>query len=129
MGAKEACFEVLLTVDEVDDFIVVWILKQPVDGEITSRSIVLWGGEGNTVRVSAIFVGAVMPKGSNLKGEAVFVHQDDPKVSTDGIGVGEKLLNLVGGGRGGDIIVLRLCAEQHISHASTGEVGCMTSVG
>ena len=129
MARRRPCFQVLLALDKVDDFIVVWILKQPVDGEITSRSVVLWGGEGNTIRVSAIFVGAIMPKGSNLKREAAFVNQDDPEVSTDGIGVGEKRLNLVRGGRGGDIIVLRLCAEQHISHASTGEVGCMTSVG
>ena len=70
-----------------------------------------------------------MPKGSNLKRVAAFMHQDDPKVSTNSIGVGEKRLNLFRGGRSGDIIVLRLCAEQHISHAATGEVGCMTSVG
>ena len=70
-----------------------------------------------------------MPKSSNLKREAVFVHQDDSKVSTDGIGVGKKCLNLVWGCRGGYIIVLRLCAKEHISHAATGEVGAMTSLG
>jgi len=49
--------------------------------------------------------------------------EDDAEVGSDGEGLREQRDDLVGCGRGGDVVVLGLEAEVEVADAASGEVG------
>ena len=104
------CFEVGLTAYEVDNFSALRILKESVNGEVTSLCVFFGGGEGDGFGVASVFVGAIVTEGGYFERELAFFDEDDAKVGTNGIGAGEERHDLVRGGGGSEIVVLGLDA-------------------
>jgi hypothetical protein len=50
-------------------------------------------------------------------------HKDDAETGADGVRAWKEPLNLLGRGAGGDVVILRVQAQEFIADASAGEVG------
>jgi hypothetical protein len=86
-------------------------------------------GVADLVGAAAVGVGAVGAEGGYFSqgGYAIELsgNQHYAEVSANGEGAWEEIKNDAGSGRGGDIVVLGLAAEQQIAHAAACEIGLM----
>ena len=121
--------EIGLAVDVVEKFVFEGIKKHAVDGEVAPLGIFLRGGEGDGGGAATVEVGAVDAEGGDFKNVVVEAEADDAEGFALGIGgFGEKGLDLVGGGRGGDIDIGIGALEEGIADATSGvdgDVACL----
>jgi hypothetical protein len=129
-GADLLGCEIGLAVDVVEEFIFEGIKKHAVDGEVAPLGIFLGGGEGDGGGPATVEVGAVDAEGGDFKNVVIEAEADDAEGFTLGIGgFGEKGLDLVGGGRGGDINIGIGPLEECIADATSGVNGDVASLG
>jgi hypothetical protein len=120
-GADLLGSEIGLALDIVEEFIFEGIKKHAVDGEVAPLGIFLGGGEGDGGGAAPVEVGAVDAEGGDFKNVVIEAEADDAEGFALGIGgFGEKGLNLVGGGRGGDIDIGIGALEEGIANATSG---------
>ena len=119
-GANEAGTEIGAARDVIYDFATNGIVKEAVDGEVAALGIGLRVAEGDFRGATTIHVCAVASKSGDLKVVSVFVDDDDAEMRADGVGAREERLHLLGACIGGDVVVMRFEAEEHVAHASTG---------
>lgn len=123
-GADLLGSEIGLALNVVEEFIFEGIKKHTVDGEVAPLGIFLGGGEGDGGGAATVEVGAVEAEGGDFKDVVIEAEADDAEGFALGIGgFGEKGLNLVGGGRGGDIDIGIGALEEGIADATSG-VNC-----
>src|SRR5438270_229687 len=99
----------------------VWPHRSPVG----AAGVLLGGGEHDGVGVAAVAVGDVGAEGGDLDferagGRARAEHLDDAEAGADGDGAAEQRLDLLGPGVGGDVVVVRLAAEELVADAAAG---------
>ena len=129
-GADLLASEIGLALDVVEEFIFEGIKKHAVDGEIAPLSIFLGGCEGDGRGAAPVEVGAVDAEGGDLKNVVVEAEADDAEGFALGIGgFGEKGLDFVGGGRGGDIDIGIGALEEGIADATSGVNGDVAGLG
>lgn len=120
-GADLLGSEIGLALDVVEEFIFEGIKKHAVDGEVAPLGIFFGGGEGDGGGPATVEVGTVDAEGGDFKNVIVEAESDDAEGFALGIGgFGEKGLNFVGGGRGGDIDIGIGALEEGIADATSG---------
>jgi hypothetical protein len=108
--------------------------QQAVDGEVAALDIFARvGGKTNCVGASTVRVGTVVAKGGDFGGDVGCVglrgaNEDYAEVGSDGECLREKCDDLVGGGRGGDVVIFRRQAEQEVTDAATGKESLVASL-
>jgi hypothetical protein len=129
-GADLLGSEIGLALDVVEEFIFEGIKKHAVDGEVATLSILLGGGEGDGGRAATVKVRAVDAEGGDVEDVIVDAEADDAEGFALGIGgFGEEGLDLVGGGRGGDIDIGIGAVEEGIADATSGVNGDVAGLG
>ena len=129
-GADLLGSEIGLALNVVEEFIFEGIKKHAVDGEVASLGIFLGGGEGDGGGTAPVEVGAVDAEGGDFKNVVVEAEADDAEGFALGIGgFGEKGLDLVGGGRGGDIDIGIGALEECIADTTSGVNGDVAGLG
>ncbi len=129
-GADLLGCEIGLALDVVEEFIFEGIEKHAVDGEVATLSIFLGGGESDGGGAATVEVGAVEAEGGDFKNVVVEAEADDAEGFALGVGgFGEKGLDLVGGGRGGDIDIGIGALEEGIADATSGVNGDVAGLG
>ena len=129
-GADLLGSEIGLALDVIEEFVFEGIEKHAVDGEVAALGIFLGGGEGDGGGAATVEVGAVDAKGGDFKNVVVEAEADDAEGFALGIGgFGEKGLDLVGGGRGGDIDIGIGALEEGIADATSGVNGDVAGLG
>src|SRR6476619_3031390 len=100
----------MLAVHVVDDFLCDWVVEEAVDGEVAALGVVLGGSEVDGVGMAAVGVSGVRAEGGdfNLASGAGSEDCYDAERGSDrkGAAVSEELADLVGGGVGGDVVIL-----------------------
>jgi hypothetical protein len=120
-GADLLGSEIGLALDVVEEFIFEGIKKHAVDGEIAALGIFLGGCESDGGGAATIEVGAVDAEGGDFKNVVIEAEADDAEGFALWIGgFGEKALDLVGGGRSGDIDIGIGALEECIADATSG---------
>jgi len=129
-GADLLGSEVGLTLNVVEEFIFEGIKKHAVDGEVAPLGILLGGGEGDGGGAATVEVGSVDAEGGDFKNVVIEAEADDAEGLALRIGgFGEKGLDFVGGGRGGDIDIGIGAVEESIADATSGVNGDVTGLG
>ena len=120
-AAEDACLQVRLATDIVDDLFFYRIVEKAVDREVAPLGIAFGCCEGNRLWMSAVLVSAVRAEGGYLKFEVILKHDNHAECCPHRYCAGEEALHLLGLGTGGDVDVVSFLAEKHVSHAATGE--------
>ena len=129
-GADLLGSEIGLALDVVEEFVFEGIKKHAVDGEVAPLGILFGGGEGDGGGAAPVEVGAVDAEGGNFKNVVVEAEADDSKGFALWVGgFGEKGLDFVGGGRGGDIDIGIGALEECIADATSGVNGDVAGLG
>src|SRR5947207_10336013 len=79
-------------------------------------------------RPSAIDINVIGTKGCHFELEAVFHHEDHPKMRANRIGAWKNFLHNFRLGVGSDIEVLRSFAADDVAHAASGEIRNMAAL-
>jgi len=128
-GADLLGCEIGLAVDVVEEFIFEGIKKHAVDGEVAPLGIFLGGGESDGGGAATVEVGAVDAEGGDFEDVIVEAESDDAESFALGVGgFGEEGLDLVGGGRGGDIDIGIGALEEGIADATSSVNGDVASL-
>ena len=129
-GADLLGSEIGLALDVVEEFIFEGIKKHAVDGEVAPLGIFLGGGEGDGGGAAPVKVGAVDAESGDFKNMVVEAEADDAEGFALRIGgFGEKGLDFVGGGGGGDIDIGISAVEEGIADATSGVDGDVAGLG
>ncbi len=94
------------------------IKKQAVHGEVPAFRVGPGVGKHNLFRTAPVPVIALGAKRGDLKLPSLFDYDHYPEFSANGDGFRKKFFDLRGPGGSGDIEILRLAAEQKITHAA-----------
>jgi hypothetical protein len=123
-GADEAGAEIVAATDEVENFAGARIEEQGVDGEVAAADVFFGGaGEDDVVGMPAVGIAHIGAEGGHLDLQGILDDNDDAELRADGKAVRKKLLNALGHGIGGNVVIERLAAELEVSDASADEVG------
>lgn len=117
-GADEFVVEVVAAVDEVEDLVGAGIEEEAVDGEVAAGGVA--GGvcfELDGLGMAAVGVRSIGAEGGDFDA----MEEDDAEVGADGFGAGEELGEFGGAGRGGDVEVFGLAAEEEVADAAADE--------
>ena len=126
-GADDFSGEVGLARNIVEEFVLQWIKKHSVHGEVAALGILFGGGEGDGGGAAAIQVRAVDPISGNFENMFLQTKPNHPKGFSLGIGgFGEEGLDLIGGGRSGDIHIGVRPLEKGIANATARINGGVT---
>ena len=117
-AAEDACAEVRLAADEVEDLAGEGIEEQAVHCEIPPSCVALGVREGNRLRVATIAIRAVRAEGGDLKFPAVFQHDDHTKLRPDRHRAWEELLDFLRTCARGDVDVVGLLSEKPVANTA-----------
>ena len=132
-GAHQAALQVAPAFDVVEQLAVrsvgmrgERIEQQAVDGEVAPLHVMLRrGGVAHRVGMAAVEIGSVGAEGGDLDvaliariSQRFQRHQHHSELRADGVGLGKDAHDLVGRGRGGNVVIGGLAAQQQIAHAS-----------
>src|SRR5439155_15530494 len=98
------------------------------DCKIPPLGVFLGGGEDDAFGPAAVTVFQVGAEGCDLNDARAMANEDYAEGGADGLRVGEELANPIRRGVGGDVEVLGRQSQQHVAHASAGEVGDVPGV-
>ena len=122
MARRTRAVEVGPAADVVDEASVERVEEHAVDREVAALGVLLGGAEDDALGLSAVDVRPVGAERRDLDVEPARAEDfDDAERRADGDGAAEQAADLFGPGRGGDIVILRLEAEQFVAHAAAGE--------
>ena len=103
--AHDSGLEVGPSAHEVEDLAGGGILEEAVDGEVAPAGIDFCIGERHGLGVTPVAVGAIRAEGGDLEFVSGRAHEDDAEMSAYLIAAGKEAEDLLGPGRGGDVIV------------------------
>ena len=83
------------------------------------------GGEGDGGGAASIVVVTIFAEGRDLVGMAASLHEHDPEMRADGVGLGVEAQDLVGPSARGDIVIFRRDPAEEVAHAATRKAGLM----
>ena len=119
-GSQQAHLEVFFTSHIIDDLLCQRIVKKAIHREVTPLGIHLRRGKGHAVRSATIRVAPITAKRGHLDETMLSgPHHHHAEVRSHGLRPREKLHDLLRSGTGGHIVVLRLAAQQHVTHTTT----------
>jgi len=122
--AQHLRVEVGLAPDVIDQPFGHRIVEKAVDGEVAPLRVLLRRGEADRFGTAAVLIGAILPEGGDLVVAIAHQHAEDAERLAGEIGhAREKALHLLGPRAGGDVVVLRLPAEEPVADAAPGEIG------
>src|SRR5215207_7313327 len=78
--------------------------------------------------MSPVDVGTVAPEGGDLEFGFVFADDDHAEMRADGVRLSKECLDLCRARISGDVVVVRLLAEQHVPNATTSVIGHVSGV-
>lgn len=105
------------------------IKKERIDREIAPMGVAGGVGVADVIRPAPIRITAFLPECRDLDGVPAAMHQHDAEGHANLVGVSEKRPDLIGDRVGGDVIVLRMKAEEFITNAAAGEIRGKTGIG
>ena len=126
--SKQSSFEVGDAVYVVVKLFCDGVVKNAVDGEVSSVCIFFSISECDVFWSAAIRVSCVGSEGGDFEVVVVFVNKDDSEVFSDGIGFFEKVFDGFWFGVGGNVEVFGIFFEKKISYAASGEEGLVAVV-
>jgi hypothetical protein len=134
-GAHDARLQIGQPLDVVDHLLGFEIVEEPVDGEVAPAGVLLGRAEDVVApdeQIARLGRGAVVvvffhlarvgAKGGGLDDLRTEEDVGQSKPTADDPRVVKAAFDLVGGGAGDDVEVLRLEAEQEVAHAATDQV-------
>ena len=98
------------------------IQEHPVHGEVAPGGVLLGRGEMDALGPPAIKVSTVRAEGGNLQVLSTLPHQDHAEVCSHDIVARKQRLHLLRAGIRGDVIILRLAAQENIPHAAASVI-------
>ncbi len=93
-GSDDACLEIILPTDVVDNLVFDGVFKQTVDGEVSPLGIMLCIGERHAIRPTPVGIAPLGSEGCHLDVTVHQSHQHHAKGFTDKLGVSENLPKL-----------------------------------
>ena len=128
-GTDKFCGEIGLSLDVIEELIFERIKEHAVDGEVATFGVLLGGGEGDGGGSAPIVVGAVKAEGGDFENMFIEAEANDAEGFSLRIGsFGEKRLDLVGRGGGGDVDIGVGALQKRIANAPAGIDGHVAGV-
>src|SRR5258708_7727930 len=121
--------EIAHPADQIDQSVGDRIVKHPVDGEVAANRIFFDCTEAHRRGPASVGVFGVGTEGRDFDRLVAIEHNaDHAELCADRDGAVEKFLHDFGTRVSGDVVVLRLDAEDSIAHTSAGENGAKAGI-
>lgn len=131
-GPDDPCRQIAFAADVVKDPTVDRIVEHAVDGKIAAEGVLGGGAVADRLRPASVEIRSLGPECGHFHRRNAFVPQDGDHAEAGPDGqrpiAAERLADLFGSRRRGDVVVLGIAAQQQIPDAPSGKQGFKTGV-
>lgn len=122
-AADDSRLQIVLALDKIMERLGDGVPEHRVDGEVAPLGIFFCGRKCDGIGMASVGIALIDPERGHFEEAAILFGDNDAEVPSDGIGVWKNVQDLIGGGCGGNVVIIGCALQELIAHTSAGPIG------